>query len=165
MEHSASHERALRVLLVEHEPTDVELCVAALRGAGYFLHVDVVATPTDYSRNLDTQTYDVVLSDYNIPGWSGMDAFHLLRDKGKDMPFLLVTGALGEEVAVSCIQQGVSDYILKDRLARLPYAIDRAIGEQRLREERTRSGLALRHSEERYRELVDNAIYGIYRET
>jgi two-component system cell cycle sensor histidine kinase/response regulator CckA len=165
MEHPGSHERALRVLMVEHEPTDIELCIGALRGAGYLLHVDVVATPSDYSRNLETQTYDVILSDYNIPGWSGMDALHLLRDKGKDTPFLLVTGALGEEVAVSCIQQGVSDYILKDRLARLPYAIDRAIGEQHLREERNRSGLALRHSEERYRELVDNAIYGIYRET
>jgi two-component system cell cycle sensor histidine kinase/response regulator CckA len=165
MELSGPDERALRVLVVEHEPTDIELCVAALRGAGYLLHVDVVATPDDFSRHLDAQTYDVVLSDYNIPGWSGMDALHLLREKGKETPFLLVTGALGEEVAVSCIQQGVSDYILKDRLARLPYAIDRAIGEQRLREERNRAGLALRHSEERYRELVENAIYGIYRET
>ncbi len=165
MEYSASHERALRVLLVEHEPTDVELCTAALRSAGYALQIDVVATPADYVHQLDARTYDVVLSDYNIPGWSGMDALHLLRDAGYETPFLLVTGALGEEVAVSCIQQGVSDYILKDRLARLPYAIDRAIGEQRLREERNRSGLALRKSEERYRELVENANYGIYRET
>jgi two-component system cell cycle sensor histidine kinase/response regulator CckA len=165
MEHSGSQERSLRVLLVEQEAADVQLCISALRGAGYVLHVDVVASACDYARNLDSQTYDVVLSDYNIPGWSGMDALRLLRDKGKETPFLLVTGALGEETAVSCVQQGVSDYILKDRLARLPYAIDRAIGEQRLREERNRTGLALRHSEERYRELVENAIYGIYRET
>jgi len=165
MEHSGSHERALRALLIEHEPTDVELCVNALSGAGYSLQIDVVATPDEFARHLDAQTYDVVLSDYNIPSWSGMDALHLLRQRGKDTPFILVTGALGEETAVSCIQQGVSDYILKDRLARLPYAIERAMGEQRLREERNRSGLALRRSEEHYRELVDNAIYGIYRET
>jgi CheY-like chemotaxis protein len=68
MEHSRSHDRSLRVLLVEHEPTNVELCLTALRGAGYFLHMDVVAFPNDYTHNLDSHTYDVVLSDYNIPG-------------------------------------------------------------------------------------------------
>jgi PAS domain S-box-containing protein len=165
MKHSPSLEKPLRVLLVEHEPTDVELCTKALRDAGYSMQLDVVSTPEEFARRLDSSPYDVVLSDYNIPGWSGMDVLHLLREKGKDMPFLLVTGALGEETAVSCIQQGVSDYILKDRLARLPHAIDRAIGEQRLREERHRAGLALRQSESRHRELVENAMYGIYRET
>src|SRR5258708_39873294 len=93
-----------------------------------------------------------------------MQVVHLVRKKGKETPFLLVTGALGEETAVSCIQQGVSDYILKDRLARLPHAIDRAIDDQRLREERHRSGLALRQSETRYPELRETAMYAIYRE-
>ncbi len=165
MKHSGSDNRALRVLYAEHESTDVELCRKALRDAGYSVKLDVVATAEEFTHQLDSRRYDVVLSDFNIPGWSGMDALHLLRESGHEIPFLLVTGALGEETAVSCIQQGVSDYVLKDRLARLPHAIDRAIGDQRLREERNRSGLALRHSEERYRELVDHAIYGIYRET
>lgn len=158
-------DKPLRVLLVEHEPTDVELCTKALRDAGYSLEIHVVATPEEFAHRVDTCAYDVVLSDYNIPGWSGMDVLRLLRDNGKETPFLLVTGALGEETAVSCIQQGVADYILKDRLARLPHAIDRVIGEQRLREERVRTSLALRQSESRHRELVENAIYGIYRET
>jgi two-component system, cell cycle sensor histidine kinase and response regulator CckA len=165
MDYSGSHERTLRVLLAEHDESDVELCMNALRGAGYSLKIDVVASPDEYSRHLDEYSYDVVLSDYNMPGWSGLDALHLLREKGKDTPFLLVTGALGEETAVSCIQEGVSDYVLKDRLARLPHAIDRSIEEQALREERARSEQALQHSEARYRELVEHAIYGIYRET
>jgi two-component system, cell cycle sensor histidine kinase and response regulator CckA len=165
MKHSRSDERVLRVLLLEQDPTDVELCGNTLRDAGYSLKIDVVATAAEFAHQLETCKYDVVLSDYKISGWSGIDALHLLRETGNNLPFLLVTKALGEETAVSCIQQGVSDYVLKDRLVRLPHAIDRAICDQRLRKERNHSGLALHHSEERYRDLVENAIYGIYRET
>src|SRR5207245_11666873 len=78
---------------------------------------------------------DIVLADYNLSGWTGMDALAFLREKGKDIPFILVTGALGEEMAVECVKKGVSDYIRKDRLARLPVAICRALEEKHLRDD------------------------------
>jgi PAS domain S-box-containing protein len=157
MEHLGLREGTLRVLLVEHDPDDAELCISALHAAEITVQVDVVCSPESYLRFLRLHTYDVVLSDYRIPGWSGMEV--------KTTPFLLVTGTLGDEMAVNCIRQGVSDYVLKDRLGLLPHAIDRAIGEQLLREERGRSEQALQHSEARYRELVENAVSGVYRET
>jgi hypothetical protein len=165
MEHLGPRGGPLRVLLVEHDSDDAELCLKALLAADPTTQVTVVCTPESYLSLLREHPYDVILSDYGIPGWSGMDALQLLRKEEKATPFLLVTGNLGDETAVSCIRQGVSDYVLKDRLALLPQAIDRAIKEQLLREERSRSELALRHSEARYRELVENAVSGVYRET
>jgi PAS domain S-box-containing protein len=165
MDHLSLREGSLRVLLVEHDPDDARLCIRALHASKATTRVDVVCSPETFLRHLHQHTYDVVLSDYSIPGWSGMDALHLLRSKGKTTPFLLVTRTLGDEAAVSCIRQGASDYVLKERLCLLPHAIDRAIGEQLLREERTHSDQSLRHSEARYRELVENAVSGVYRET
>jgi two-component system cell cycle sensor histidine kinase/response regulator CckA len=163
--HLASRGRPLRVLLVEHDPDDAELCISALRGADATTHIDLVCTPDNFLRHLKESAYDVILSDFRIPGWSGMDVLKLLRHEGKTIPFLLVTGTLGDEMAVTCIREGVSDYVLKDRLALLPHAIDRAIGEQLLRDEKARSERALQDSEARYRELVENAVSGVYRET
>jgi two-component system cell cycle sensor histidine kinase/response regulator CckA len=164
-DHSAKRERLLRVLLIEHDPDDAELCISALRAADASTQIDLVSNPEDFLRHLNQNAYDVVLSDYRIPGWSGMDVLQLLRKQGKTTPFLLVTGTLGDEMAVSCIREGVSDYVLKDRLALLPHAIDRAIGEQLMREEGYHSQQALQQSEARYRELVENAVSGVYRET
>jgi two-component system, cell cycle sensor histidine kinase and response regulator CckA len=137
----------LKVLIVEHDPDDVELTLAALREGGYDVQADVASKPADFVRLLNEKTFDVVLSDFRIPGWSGMDAFNLLRKEGKTIPFLLVTGTLGDEMAVSSIQQGVTDYVLKDRLVRLPHAIDRALREELLRQERMRAERALQISE------------------
>src|SRR5207302_1372442 len=86
-----------------------------------------------------------------------MDALKLLRRLGQDIPFVLVTGTLGEEAAVECIKEGVSDYVLKERLARLPVAVRRALEEKALREDRARAAQALRESEARYRILAETA--------
>ncbi len=99
-----------------------------------------------------------------MPAWSGIEAFRLLKQSGKDIPFILVTGTLGEEAAVDLIKEGVADYILKDRLVRLPSAVRRALQEKTTRDERWRAMQSLRESEERVRLLLDStaeAIYGI----
>jgi CheY-like chemotaxis protein len=120
----------LRMLLVENSPHDIELILFELRDSGFRVEPTLVETRDDFHRALKNQSFDVVLSDYRLPGWSGLDAFADLRDAGRDVPFLLVTGTLGEEAAVDCIKQGINDFILKDRLKRLPIALNRAMSEK-----------------------------------
>src|SRR5260370_22310067 len=88
--------------------------------------------------------FDVVLSDYTLPGWTGLDAARELRGMGKDTPLLLVTGTLGEEAAVECIKHGGTDYILKGKLKRLPSALTRALAAKALRDKYPQSPDAVR---------------------
>ena len=83
-------------------------------------------------------SYDVILADYKLPNWNGMESVEILRREGLDIPVIVVTGSLGELTAVECIKQGAADYVLKDHLARLPESVRRAIREKRLREENRR---------------------------
>lgn len=123
----------LRVLLVEDESADVELALHALRQAGLEAIGDVAQTVEEFTDLVRKNTYDVVLADYKLPNWNGMESVEVLRREGLDIPVVLVSGALGELTAVDCIKQGASDYVLKDHLARLPEAVRRALREKRLR--------------------------------
>ena len=133
---------ALRVLIIEHTEADAELVRHELERAGFLVHADVAATQADVVARLDAERYDIVLSDYRLPGWTAMDALAMLRERGHDTPLIIVTGTLGDERAVDCVKQGVADYVLKERLARLPIAVRRALAE--------------RASEERYRLLFES---------
>jgi PAS domain S-box-containing protein len=126
--------RPLRALLAEDNSLDAELVEHELREAGYLLQHDVVSELSAFARKIRDHPYDVILSDYNLCGWSGLDALEELKRNGLDVPFILVTGTLGDEKAVECMKLGASDYVLKDRLSRLPLAIGRAL-EAREREE------------------------------
>ena len=159
----ASEIAPLHALIVENSPHDIDLMLFELRDSGFHVEPTAVKTRDEFKRVLATQNFDFVLADYRLPGWSGLDAFVDLRAVGLDIPFLLVTGTLGEEAAVDCIKQGVSDFILKDRLKRLPVALTRALTEKALRDENQRAHEALRLSEMRNRSLVENAVYGIAR--
>jgi two-component system, cell cycle sensor histidine kinase and response regulator CckA len=153
----------VRLLLVEHSTHDIELILFELRDSGYRVEPTLVETRDEFLRALNNQSFDAVLADYRLPGWSGLDAFADLRSSNLDIPFLLVTGTLGEDAAVDCIKQGINDYILKDRLKRLPIALNRALSEKALRGENQRAHEALRVSETRNRSLVEHAVYGIAR--
>jgi signal transduction histidine kinase len=125
----------LRVLLVEDEPADAELILRALRQAGFEATEDVAQTATAFTELVRKNAYDVILADYKLPNWNGMESIELLRREELDVPVILVSGALGELTAVECIKQGAADYVLKDQLARLPGSVRRAVREKQLRQE------------------------------
>ena len=125
----------LRVLLAEDVPADAELCTSALEKAGFSVLADICSTPADMERLIDSGDYDVILADYNLLDWSGMAAVEIVQRLGKNTPVIVVTGALGDERAVDCIHQGAADYVLKDRLGRLPMAVRRALDERTLRDQ------------------------------
>jgi two-component system cell cycle sensor histidine kinase/response regulator CckA len=153
----------LRALILEHSHRDIELMLFELKESGFRVDHTRVETKEEFRAALAENNFDVVLADYRLPEWSGLDALVELRSTGKDIPFLLVTGTLGEEAAVECIKQGVSDYILKEHLSRLSVALMRALTEKALRDENARAHEALRASEARNRDLVEHAVYGIFR--
>ena len=133
----------LRFLLVEDNPLDVELVQRELRRAGFEFTSAVVLTPDDFTREVRAHRPHVVLVDYNLPQWKGLEALDILVHEELDIPLILVTGALGEMTAVDCIKHGATDYVLKGALTRLPLAIRRALQEKRLREQRKRAEVDL----------------------
>jgi two-component system cell cycle sensor histidine kinase/response regulator CckA len=140
--------RVLRVLHAEAEPSDALLCKAQLEEAGLSVQADVVSSRAEFRKALRESEYDVVLTDYQLPGWSGKEVLRILAADGRDIPCILVTGTIGEEIAAECIKLGATDYVLKDGPARLPFAISGALEERREREkhkeaERKSSLLAL----------------------
>lgn len=152
----------LRVLIVEHSRPDVELIVAQLKRMGTRFDTTLVEDQQQFRQALRENDFGIVLSDYRLPNWTGLDALRELRACGKDTPFVVVTGTLGEEAAVECIKQGVSDFVLKENLPRLPTVIKRTLNEKALRDENDRAHEALRISETRNRELVEHSFYGIF---
>jgi light-regulated signal transduction histidine kinase (bacteriophytochrome) len=117
-----------------------------LRQAGVEATGDVAQTAEEFTALVQKNSYDVILADYKLPNWNGMESVELLRREGLDVPVILVSGALGELTAVECIKQGAADYVLKDNLAWLPESVRRAMRERRLREEHEQSQQELARS-------------------
>jgi PAS domain S-box-containing protein len=147
--------RPLRILFVEDAPSDTELALLELRRAGYTPEWERVETEKGFLEKLQGD-FDIILSDFSMPQFDGMRALRLLKERGAQIPFILVSGTMGEETAVAAIKEGASDYLLKDRLARLGAAVTQALEQSRLRKERERAVEALRESEERFRQLAEN---------
>src|SRR6516225_8189310 len=97
--------QTLRILYVEDNPNDAKLGLKQLKQAGFEPVADVVSTPEEFTARLRSTQYDLVLADYRIPGWSGVLALEVLQQEQKELPFILVTGVLGEERAVECIKK------------------------------------------------------------
>jgi signal transduction histidine kinase len=138
---------------VEDDATDAELIKHALRKDGFMFAVQRVETSEDYIEAIDRETPDVILSDYALPSFDGYTALSIAQKKCPDVPFIFVTGTMGEEVAIETLKNGATDYVLKLRLARLAPAVTRALRESKERAERKRAVEQLRQSHEQLRAL------------
>ena len=150
----------LRVLILEDQLADAELLVYELRCAGFAPDWQRVETQPDYLAGLNP-ALDLILADFSLPQFDGFRALQLLHARGLDVPFILISSTISDELLVTAIQQGAADYLMKDRLTRLGPAVARALEEKRLREEKRRADEALRESEERYRAVADSAYDAI----
>ena len=158
------NEQNLRVLILEDRADDVELMLYELRRAGFTVDWTRVATEADYLAHLDADI-DIILADYTLPQFDARRALTLLQARDLNIPFIIISGSISEEVAVAVIKQGADDYLLKDRMARLAPAVRQALAARQLRDERQKARLALRQSEHRYRSLFENLPVGLYRST
>jgi PAS domain S-box-containing protein len=137
----------LHVLLIESSAADADLILRELGDAGFQCRPKIAAARAEFVPELGRFPFDIVLAEYRLPGWTGMDAFAAMRQAGRDVPFILVTEILDEAIAVECIKQGVTDCVLKDHLARLPQVVARALEERAVRDARNLMVQALRQSE------------------
>lgn len=129
----------LRVLLIEDNEDDAAIVTRVLRDAGYEVIATRVETARSLRKALADASWDLAIADYTMPSFSGMKALAIIREHGVDLPFIFVSGTIGEDVAVSAMKQGAHDYIIKGNLARLPPAVERELREAAVRRERTRA--------------------------
>jgi PAS domain S-box-containing protein len=142
-----------RVLFVEDVPTDAELAERALRAGGIGVASLRVETREAFLAALSAFAPDIVISDYAMPGFDGMAALRLARDKDALLPFIVLTGAMNEDTAVECMKGGASDYVIKEHMARLPFAVKDALGRRRMQALAMEASDRLKESEERYRSI------------
>jgi two-component system, NarL family, sensor histidine kinase UhpB len=149
----------LRVLLVEDSEDDALLLMRELRRGGYDPRYERVDTAADMERALEERIWDLVIADHSMPAFSSAAALEMLKHKGfVDVPFIIVSGQIGEDAAVEAMRAGAHDYIMKDNLARLNTVIERELREAESRRDR-------RRAEEKYRGIFENAVEGIFQTT
>jgi two-component system cell cycle sensor histidine kinase/response regulator CckA len=149
----------LRVLIVEDSEDDALLLSRELRRGGYTVTFERVDTAQSFLAALESAEWDVIIADYNLPQFSGLAALGVLQNRGEDIPFLVVSGFIDENVAVAAMKSGAHDYLMKDNLKRLAPAVERELRDARVRRERRQAEEALRSSEARLRQLNDALLF------
>ena len=152
----------LRVLLIEDSEDDAALVLRELHRGGYDVNCRRVETAHDMRAMLSKETWDIVLSDYSLPEFDALRALDVLHASGIDLPFIIVSGTIGEETAVAALHAGAQDFLVKGKLARLVPAVARGLSARAIREARRQSEIALRASETRYRRMVETMNEGMW---
>ena len=151
-----SKPQALRVLMVEDSESDEQLIIRELKKGGYEPEYERVETAAGMKKALKDKQWDIILCDYKMPEFNAPSAITLLKGTNIDIPLIIVSGAIGEEIAVKCMRSGAHDYIMKTNLSRLCPAITRELEEAEVRVQRKLAEDALKESEKKYRLLADN---------
>lgn len=155
----------LKILHLEDSPVDAELVEAMLKSSGLDVEIHLVDNKKDYLTKLKTKEFDLILSDFHLPGWNGLEALVETKTIDADTPFIYVSGTIGEDRAVQCLQLGAMDYVIKDRIDRIVPAVKRALLLFEEKNERKRAEQLLMESELRYRNLVENTFVGVFEST
>jgi two-component system cell cycle sensor histidine kinase/response regulator CckA len=154
--------RPLRVLIVEDTEADAELLLLELERGGFDVTSTRVQTATTMKRELETRTWDLVVSDYSMPAFDAPGALAVLKESGLDLPVIVVSGTIGEESAIGALKAGAHDFIVKGKMARLLPAVERELREAEARAVGRKTQTALRDSEERYRDIIETTNEGVW---
>ncbi len=156
-----TNKNLLKILFVEDLPSDAELAVLELRKEGLrFEHIRV-DTRDEFIKALNELIPDIIISDYMMPSYNGMLALIDAREFDPSMPFILCTGSMNEETAVECIKAGATDYVIKEHLTRLPFAVKEALEQHRIQIEKRAADLLLKENEEKLQSIFRAAPVGI----
>jgi len=151
----------LNILSLEDSVLDFKIMCLQLTDAGFQFQIDRVETESDFENALQTNSYDIILADFNLPGFDSFGALELCTKLCPNVPFICISGSMEEEDAVKLLQSGAVDYVIKDRPERLPFAIRRALNEAREKLIRREAEEALLQSEENYRHSIAESPLGI----
>jgi PAS domain S-box-containing protein len=152
----------IRVLVIEDNDDDAHLEIDELKSGGYNIIYQRVETQEATRKALRDEKWDFIISDFSLPQFSGLDALHELKETGTDIPFILVSGTIGEEIAVAAMKAGVHDYIMKDNLSRLIPAFERELREAEIRKQKKEAEEAIKNERILLRTLIDNLPDLIY---
>lgn len=154
--------KELNILMMEDSPVDAELIRRLIKKEYPDSHVEQVAVKDQFLQKLENEIPDVILADNSLPGFDAREALQLVRGRGMQIPFIMVSGTMQEDYAVQVIKEGADDYILKDRLARLPAAIETAIRQRNIEAEKATIQAKLVSSEEKYRTIMERISDGFF---